>query len=366
MKLRVILGVFCLVIIGIGAALSNVSRHQRIDSEIRIGALLCLSGECSEWGTNTLQGMQLAVEEINKQGGVKGNKVKLVVEDSRETNPGDVISVFRHLVGTEGVKYIVGPSWTPGGLSLAPVASRSKVTVISPTVGVKDFNYAGENLFNIWPHDEDGTRFLARHAYSQGVRKMSVLASQQPWESEQGQVFRSEFEKLGGRVLAYEEPLAAEANLRGEVQRILAGEPEGVFLSNFAHMAEAAKLLREMNFRGIKFSALMDQTRIDAAQGALNDVIFAMDVSAEKSFVQSFEKLFGMRPGVGADKGYDSVKLIVKALGAAAEKDADINQKLGEIKNYQGASGEISFLKSRDIYRIPELWKIANGQYQKL
>lgn len=74
-----------------------------------------------------------------------------MVEDSAEDTVATSLSAFRKL-RTAGVNMIVGPSWRPAGNAIAPVAKRHKdLLMISPSLGVRDFNEAGENLFNVWP-----------------------------------------------------------------------------------------------------------------------------------------------------------------------------------------------------------------------
>jgi len=70
--------------------------------------------------------MELAVEELNSQGGVLGRRIELIGADSREDTPTAALSAFRHLVEQEQVKLIVGPTWSAAAKALLPVASRRK------------------------------------------------------------------------------------------------------------------------------------------------------------------------------------------------------------------------------------------------
>jgi branched-chain amino acid transport system substrate-binding protein len=366
LKIKYSLALTSLSLLVIAGLVSSIPKSIS-DKDIKIGALLCLSGDCAEWGTNTLRGMELAVKEVNQQGGVDGRKLKIIAEDSREDSPVNVISAYRNLTLLKKVKYIVGPTWTPASYALAPVAKKDKAILISPTVGAKEFNETSENLFNIWPHDDDSTRYLARYAFSSGIRKISVLTSQQPWESAQGLAFRDEFIRLGGQVLIYRELIPTETNFRTEVQKLLVGHPDGVFLGNLSHMAQAARILRELNFDGKKFTPLMDQTRLDAALGAFEDTIFIRHQQEEKFFTEKFIQAFGMQPGLGADKGYDAVKLFVLAFEKESPLTSfEVQEKLRNISKYSGASGSITFNEKRAVERAPILWKVSQGSFVKL
>ena len=54
------------------------------DSPFKVGIMFCLTGECAEWGANSLKGIKLAAEEINTAGGIRGRRLEIVVEDTAE------------------------------------------------------------------------------------------------------------------------------------------------------------------------------------------------------------------------------------------------------------------------------------------
>lgn len=58
----------------------------KTDKTLKVGALLCLSGVCAETGSNSLRGLELAAEQINKSGGILGRQIVLNVEDTKESS----------------------------------------------------------------------------------------------------------------------------------------------------------------------------------------------------------------------------------------------------------------------------------------
>jgi ABC-type branched-subunit amino acid transport system substrate-binding protein len=64
---------------------------------------------------------------------------------------------------------MIGPTWTVGAMPInSLIAAEKDIIVISPSVGVKEFNETSHNIFNTWPHDEKATRELAGYAIAQG------------------------------------------------------------------------------------------------------------------------------------------------------------------------------------------------------
>ena len=90
--LTVLLGVTCLLIF-----LGNRSISSAKSKVLKIGALFCLSGDCAEWGTNSRRGVELAVEKLNAQGGLLGQKIEVQFEDSRDDVPSRTVSAFHSL-----------------------------------------------------------------------------------------------------------------------------------------------------------------------------------------------------------------------------------------------------------------------------
>lgn len=161
---------------------------------------MCLSGECAADGTSAVHGAEIAAAEINAAGGVLGKKIVFTTQDTAEAVSGaKAINAYRQIRLDPEIHYLIGPTWTPGGLTLAPVASKDKTIILmTPSLGVRDFNEAGDNIFNIRGTDDIATRATAKVAIENGWKTAAIFSSQQPWESLQAKIFQEEYEKLGG------------------------------------------------------------------------------------------------------------------------------------------------------------------------
>jgi len=326
---------------------------------IKIGVLACLSGECAEWGNNTLRGVTLATEEINTRGGVLGRQLEIVIQDTREASSGvAAVSAFRQLSSQQDISYFVGPTWTPAGLALAPIASNMKnIIVTSPSLGVADFNEHGDNLFNTWPHDENGTRALARYAFEKGWHRAAIFSSQQPWEQAQGEIFAEEMTRLGGSVVAHVEPLPDTYDLKTEALRIRRTNPDVVFFSNTNRLGVAAREIRQFGYSGPVLAALLDETRLQDGMGALNGAITARYPEASPEFQQRFQQRFGEPAGITADTAYDTVMLYAAAIEQMKTMKVAIIKDAIQRIELDGASGRISFNSRGSIQRDPSLFE---------
>ena len=327
--------------------------------------MVCLSGACAESGKNSLEGLELALDEINSRGGVLGRKVDLKVEDTVEgTSSGaGAVAAFRKLLEDSSIHFLIGPSWTPGGLSVAPIAAkRSDVVLTSPSLGVADFDRAGDNIFNLWPHDEHATRSLASFARTKGWKRVAVFSSQQPWELLQGKTFDEEFTRLGGEVVVKEEPLPTQPDLRTEALRIRSAKPDAVFLTNFTQMGAGAKQLRNLGYKGPLFAILMDDTRIETSAGALDNAIYSGYPAPESSFSESFRARYHKEPGIGADTAYDTLKLYAWAITEAGTFDTGKVKSTIQSARLPGASGLIQFDEFGGVKKEPVLYVVRGKE----
>ncbi len=148
-----------------------------------IAALLSLTGDCADVGDLSKKGIELAIKEINAEGGILGRPVKLILEDSNESNSINAVSAYRRLLLNSDIHFLIGPSCSPAALAIAPIAAKNPdVILFSPSVGQREFNEAGDNLFKLWPYDEEGPKLLAEYANKKGWKKVAIFSSQQSWE----------------------------------------------------------------------------------------------------------------------------------------------------------------------------------------
>lgn len=331
----------------------------------RIGALLCLTGDCAALGDDSLKGAQLAAEELNTKGGVLGKKVILVVQDTAEgTSGAGAVTAFRQLRTDKNIRYYLGPTWTAAGLSLAPIVAKDKnVIMATPSLGAREFNTAGDNLFNLRGVDEEASRSLARFAFKQGLLRAGIFSSQQPWDSAQSVFFEDEFKKLGGQIVVKVEPLPNATDLSSEALRIVRAKPDVVFLGMLV-AGRGAKELRRLGFLGLKMGPYIDDTRVQEAQGALEGAVFFTFPRSSDEFRQKYYKAYGRNPAqeVGGT-AYDTIYAFSHAVEMAGTFEPGPVKAAMLKLNYTGASGPITVDSEGCVKNTPVGWKVAGTDF---
>jgi branched-chain amino acid transport system substrate-binding protein len=102
---------------------------------IKIGLLLSLSGPAAAFGIPERDAVQVLVDDINKNGGVNGNKIELAIYDDT-TNPTEAARGATKLIREDGVVAIIGSSTGSGSLASGPIAAREKVPMLMPNATI--------------------------------------------------------------------------------------------------------------------------------------------------------------------------------------------------------------------------------------
>jgi branched-chain amino acid transport system substrate-binding protein len=331
--------------------------------EFDLGVLLCLTTACSEWGTNSLNAINLAVNELNSKGGILGKKIKLSIQDTAEGPGGaSTVTAYKNLILNKNIHYIIGPTWTSGGMPLAPLAAKEKEIIItSPSLGVADFNEAGEHMFNTWPHDSYSSEALAQYAFDKGWKKVAIFGSQQPWETAQAEAFEKKFKELGGTITASVYPMYTATDLKTEAFKLKRSNPEAVFFSNYNQLGMATKELKKTGYNGPQLAILMDKTRIEEAQGALEETVFARYPEPDQKFKNNYRAVYKEDPGISADTAYDTVMVYAEAITKAGTFDVQKVIPVLQTTKMQGASGEIVFDKFGGVIKSPVFYVVRKN-----
>lgn len=337
-------------------------------TELEIGVMLCLSGNCADWGQAALEGAQLATDMVNAAGGVQGKLLKLQVEDTGEAISGaKAVTAFKKLQTSGSIKYFIGPSWSPGAKAILPLVKRSTDSlVITPSASAVEFKMAGDNIFNMRAAEEAGTRALAKYAFSKGWRKAAIFSSQQAADMTQGRAFEEEFKRLGGTVTIRLEPPPSLSDLRSEAARIIAGKPDVVFLINYNQMDSGARELSKQGYTGVRMAISLDAHRVKSSKGALDGVIVARSPEPSRAFRRAFEKRFGHAPGLSAEGGYDAVQALSRAMKQAGSLEVSKVKKALPQLEFAGASGDIRFDKHGGLVQNPMLFQVQGEQLVNL
>ena len=356
--------VVLVIVIGGAYVLFNKPK-QALGEIIKIGSILILTGEGASWGEAARNGIDLAVEEINDEGGVIGRPLVVIHEDD-ESDPKKAVSAFKKLTAADGIKFIIGPNWSHTGLAVAPLASESKVVMISPSLGVKEFNESSQYLFNTWPHDEILSRNLAEYVYNKGYRKVALFGAQQVWVKDQTAAFKGKFEELGGKVELLFEPLITDTDPRANILKLknTPGIDAVIFTSDGQDItAITAKKIKEFGIKLPTYSITLDRKIISNCEGACDGWIFLTFLTPVADFEKKYKEKYDREVEIGSDSAYDAIMMLTGAMTRTNSTDVEqIKTYLASIKEYSGASGKLVSDGKRAFVKPYLVKEIINGE----
>ncbi len=216
-----------------------------------IGALDSLTGVGESYGVPLSQSKLLAVEEINAAGGINGRMIRLVIEDSKCT-ANDAIIAFRRLVDVEDVKIILGATCSGGTLGVAPLAEKEGIILFSPSSTSPDITTAGDYIFRTALNSSNMGVDLANTIWTDGISEIVTITESTDYVEGVRRTAVTQFEELGGTVLASERYSSDVIDFRSSLTRLLAENPGALLLAAQGEASGGAivKQARELGYEG--------------------------------------------------------------------------------------------------------------------
>lgn len=369
-RFRLVLVLMCTVVMtGCGGCRSGTNSDEQ-SRKTQIGVILPLTGSGAVWGQNAKKGIDLAVEEINRQGGVGGNDVEVIYEDS-QTLPKFAVAALNKHIDVNQVEACIVDMVSSNVLAMAPVANREEVVLISPGASSPKITHAGSFVFRNWPSDALQGELNAQHAYEKmRARTASILFINNEYGVGLQSVFSAEFTRLGGTIEVVESFEQGASDFRSSLTKLKATPTDVLYI--LAYPKEWPLILVQAKELGINVPILgtettEDPTIIENAGDAANGVIYSVPEKPSQTdervahFLEAFREKYGEEPGITADAAYDAVYLLVDAIRENGYDGPRIRDYLLTVKNYHGAAGATTFDENGDCIK-PFIFKRIEGR----
>jgi branched-chain amino acid transport system substrate-binding protein len=349
-----------------------VSQKQREPEKIRIGIIAPLSGDSAKYGADIKRGYDLAVKEINQDGGIKGRKIELIYEDD-EGKPEKAVAAAQKLIQHDKVIAILGPLWSSPTLAVAPIAEKNKVVLLSSGASSPKITNAGDYIFRNEISDAYGAAETATLFFKTGFKKIAILYINNDFGIGFRDVVKQIYQELGGEVTATEAFEQDEKDFRTQLLKIKESNPGAVLIVSYK---EAILILRQMRELEIKkqvlSTALFEDPEIIEKVGDLSEgVLYTYygtfdpkrgDVKVQE-FMNNFKEKYGVNPEYYAPIGYDAVKILAHAIEKGGFTSEQIKNALYQVKDFPGLSGTTSFDENGDVIKPVILKTVRKGQF---
>jgi branched-chain amino acid transport system substrate-binding protein len=320
---------------------------------IKIGVVSTLTGPYAEWGTFQVNGLQLALEDIKKAGGILGRPVELRIEDNASTNPGTVLA-FTKLFTDPDIKGIVGPIASTQIQAASPAIARSGVPTM---IGGTDPSLTRINnkwVFRARPNDLYSSKVIADFGVNTlRLKKWAIVHATDAFGQGGAKALAEALQALGATPILDQGYTSNSQDFAPVVLAIKKSGAEvlGTYMTVPSDQAIFAKQLRQLgvNIQWIGSPTTAAVTTRNLAGEALYGSYAVADFNADaneaaREFTRRYRERYGIYPDNFSSWAYDALHILALAMNNANSTEPEaIRKAILAIKGYRGLEGTYEF-----------------------
>ena len=340
---------------------------------IKIAAIFAKTGVAAKDNAPNFQGISLAVEEINSQGGLLGRQLEVIELDNRSNL---IVSKQAALKAVElDVAAVIGAAWSSHSLAIAPVLQQAEIPMISPISTNPKVTLVGNYIFRVCFTDPFQGKVMAQFTYRDLKARTAIILTNVNSDFSIGlaEFFEQSFIQSGGKVLWEGEYKEKAIDFSTILKKVRLLQPNVVFVPGY--IQDSAFLIKQA--RGMEIRAIflggdgwsgnqMYKYGGKAIEGSYYSQHWHSKVPFPKS--QQLQAKYHSKYGKNILPGflpsaYDAVMVLADAIRRAQCLDHEkIRDALAATKNFQGATGTITFDENGDpVNKEAVIVKFENG-----
>jgi branched-chain amino acid transport system substrate-binding protein len=316
----------------------------------------------------------MAVDEINKAGGIDGRQVQILSEDD-EGRPEKAATVVTKLIDQDRVIALIGEVASGNTLAAAPKAQSSRVPMISPSSTNPAVTQVGDYISRVCFIDPFQGEVMAKFAANTLKAKSAaiMLDFNSPYSRGLTEFFTSSFKKLGGQIVDQQSYTQGDRDYKGQLTAIRSKNPDVIYVPGY--YGEVGVIAKQAQQLGIKAPLLggdgWDATQLwDLGGDALNGDFISNHYSVDdpspaiQKFVGDFRSRNGAAPDALAALGYDAMKVLADAIKRAGTTDGPkLRDAINATKNFAGVTGTITIDADRNAVKPAVVLKLQDRKY---
>ena len=386
------------VIIGMLAGLLLFSCAKKEDAVV-LGEFGSLTGVTATFGKSTQRGIEMALEEVNKAGGIEGKPVRIVVEDD-QSKPEEAATAVKKLINQDKVILVLGEVASSRTLAGAPICQEAKIPIITPASTNPKVTQVGDYVFRVCFIDPFQGEVMAK--FARNTLKVSQAAILKDIKNDYSvglaQFFTETFTNLGGQIITEESYAEGDIEFRAQLTALKAKNPEVIFIPGY--YTEIGLIARQARDLGINVPLIggdgWDSPRLVEIGGkALEHTYYSNHYTPEdprpeiQKFITDYKAKYNEIPDAMAPLGYDAARIAfdaIKRSGILQEQNIKeayndnpkattlmeaintpknrqlIRDAIAETKDFPGITGMITIDENRNAKKSAVVVKIEDGK----
>jgi branched-chain amino acid transport system substrate-binding protein len=323
------------------------------EEPIKIGVINMLTGPFAEGGSFQVNGLQLALEDVNKAGGILGHPVELRTEDNASTNPGTVLA-FSKLFTDPAIKAIVGPIASTQIQAASPAIAKAGIPTM---IGGTDPSLTRVNnkwVFRARPNDLYSSKVIADFGVNTlKLKKWAIVHATDAFGQGGAKALTEALQALGVTPILDQGYTSNSQDFAPIVLAIKKSGAEvlGTYMTVPADQAIFAKQLRQLgvNIQWVGSPTTAAVTTRNLGGEALYGTYAVADFNAEandaaREFTKRYRERFGIYPDNFASWSYDALHILALAMNNANSTEPEaVRKAILAIRGYRGLEGTYEF-----------------------
>jgi branched-chain amino acid transport system substrate-binding protein len=319
------------------------------------------------------QGLEMAVDEVNAAGGIRGRRIRIVKEDDHETVD-EGRAVAQKLSANPDVVAVIGHLQSFVTVPAAAIYDAAGVLLVAPTSTDPALTEQGYPLvFRTTFTDVQVGSHMATVAIDRGYRRMAIYYMRDRYGRSLANAFEETFTGGGGVVVDRQSYDPSEGANSRQIDPLIEDwkgrDLSAIFIAGEA--AQAALVITTARSKGLNVPVLGGDAvgtpeLFASGGGAVEGVTIASPFHPDdprpevKAFDAAFQQRFGQRPDTAAALAYESLHVMAEAMKKApSTAPADIATALRAISGWRGTTGVFSFSETGDRGRRPLVTVVA-------
>ena len=372
-KMYVLFAVAVFIISALAAGCTSSGGDPKASDTIKIGLAAPLTGSSAQDGESIKNGVQIAIDEINAKGGIKGKKVVLEVQDDK-TDPKEAAIVANKFAEDKSVLAVIGHFNSSATLAGAPIYNKAGVVEISPGSSSPAVTKAGDYTFRVITTDAYQGDYVAKWAINDlKYKKIAIIYENSDYGKGLSDVFSKKVQELGASVTSNDSYLSGETkDFSAILTKVKTQSPDMIFIGGlYNETALIAKQAKNMGLNAplMGVDAIYSNALIELGGASVEGVMFPgffieeTDNPVAKDFIKSYKEKYKVSPATYAAYGYDAAKVVLASIENAGADRKAIRDYMAKIKDLKGATGVNTFDENGDVMKDPMRITIKGGKF---
>lgn len=328
-------------------------------SPLKIGALFAVTGPASPLGEPERNTAVMMVDEINKAGGIKGQKLELIVEDT-QGDATKAMQLVNKLIKNDKVAAIIGPSTTGDTMAIIPVVEKEGIPLIACAAGNKITDPVKKFVFKTAQNDVLAVTKIYKYLQSKNMKNVALITVSDGFGASGREQLKLHAGEFGMTIVSDETYGPKDDFMTAQLTKIRDSKAQAIIC--WGTNPGPAKVARNVKQLGIKLPVFMShgvsskkfiELAGDAAEGVMlpsGKVIVADQLSASDpqkkellNYVSKYRAKYGQEGDHFGGHAYDAVMILKKAIELGGGSPAAIRDQIEKTKNFAGIGGIFNY-----------------------